>query len=317
MSDGSSKVPVVRLGELLVESCYGTNQPNSETGSTPVVGITHIRDGRVVLAEMSRVSLSATERRKLALRPGDILVTRTNSYDLVGQSGLVESETDAVFASYLVRLRVDASQVDPRYLNYWLNGPTGRRQVRRVSTRAVGQANVNPTELRRLVRIPLPPIAEQRRIARALSMWDSAIDNRHQQIDMRRSSWTAIAVGYSEMVGCGYHSVRLDDVASVETRQVDPRVTPYSGMRHLGPEDVVPGSGEFGVLRTAAELQLVSAKHLFAERSIVYSRIRPYLNKVCLPGFAGLCSTEMYPLAVDESVAVPEVSVPARGVRRD
>lgn len=186
MSRTRTAVPIVRLGDLLVDSSYGTNELSGARGSTPVVGITHIRDGRVRMTDMSRVSLPEAERQKLALRPGDILVTRTNSYDLVGQCGLVESETDAVFASYLVRLRVDSERADPAYLNYWLNSPAGQRQVRRVATRAVGQANVNPTELRRMVSVPLPPLAQQRCIASAVAIWDSAIDKTGQLIGLKR-----------------------------------------------------------------------------------------------------------------------------------
>ena len=176
MSDACAKVPLVRLGELLVDSCYGTSKRSGATGATAVLGITNIRDGRVRLTDTSRVSLGEAERRKLALRPGDILVTRTSSYDLVGQSALVVNETESVFASYLVRLRVDESRIDPAYLNHWLNSPGGRQQVRRMATRAVNQANVNPTQLRRQVYVPLPPIRDQRRIARVLAACDQCVE---------------------------------------------------------------------------------------------------------------------------------------------
>ncbi len=106
------------------------------------------------------------------MRSGDILLIRTNgNRAVVGQTGLVTDGIDAVFASYLVRLRVDTERVEPGYLNYWMNSPAGRRQVRRVITEA-GQANVNPSELQRLVRVPLPSVARQRQIASSIAVWD-------------------------------------------------------------------------------------------------------------------------------------------------
>lgn len=174
MSDGYPKVPVVRLGELLVDSCYGTSQRSSPDGLTPIVGIPHVHSGRVELDTRSRVDLPEDERRKLTLRSGDILLIRTNgNRAVVGQTGVVTGESDAVFASYLVRLRVDSERLEPRYLNYWMNSPAGRRQVRRVITEA-GQANVNPTELRKLVRVPLPSVSKQRQIASSISVCDQA-----------------------------------------------------------------------------------------------------------------------------------------------
>lgn len=182
-----SRWPVVRLGEIVVDSCYGTSEPSSAEGTVPVVGIPHIKDGRVRLTNMSCVKLSESERTKLALEPGDILITRTNSPELVGRSGIVEFGTNAVFASYLVRLRVDTSKTDPAYLNYWLNSPLGQRQIRRITTRAVCQANVNPTELKRQLHIPLPPPDEQRRIAEVLATWDAAIEKTERLIESKNA----------------------------------------------------------------------------------------------------------------------------------
>jgi len=151
-----------------------------------VVGISQVRDGRVCLVNLPRTNLSNSQRAKLSLRRGDILFTRTNSHDLVGQTGLVEIDTNAVFASYLVRLRVDPGRVDPRYLNYWMNGPVGRRQMQRIITRAVGQANVNPTQLREAIRVPLPPMAEQKRVADILDSWRSAIEKTNELAGLAR-----------------------------------------------------------------------------------------------------------------------------------
>ncbi len=99
MSDGRSKAPFVRLGDLLVDSCYGTSEPNTADGTTPVLGIPHVRGGRVRLTDLPRTQLPDAECAKLALRSGDLLPTRTNSHELVGQTGLVEVDTDAIFVS--------------------------------------------------------------------------------------------------------------------------------------------------------------------------------------------------------------------------
>ena len=179
------------LGELLLDSCYGTSEPSTSDGITPVIGIPHVRDGVVRLNGLPRSNLSMSERERLALREGDLLFTRTNSHELVGQTGIVEVDTDAAFASYLVRLRVDRRRLDPHYLNYWMNSPAGRRQVGRIVTRAVGQANVNPTELRRSVRVPIPSLAEQRHIAGIIATWDMAILGSERLLEQKRRQQVA------------------------------------------------------------------------------------------------------------------------------
>ena len=49
-------------------------------------------------------------------------------------------------------------------------------------------------------------------------------------------------------------------------------------------------------LRKASEENLISGKYLFSSDHILYSKIRPYLNKVASPNINGICSADIYPL---------------------
>lgn len=73
-------------------------------------------------------------------------------------------------------------------------------------------------------------------------------------------------------------------------------------MVHIGPENVESNTGRLTNLQTAAELGLFSGKYVFDDSAIIYSKIRPNLNKVALPGFAGICSADMYALWPDAEV---------------
>jgi len=71
-------------------------------------------------------------------------------------------------------------------------------------------------------------------------------------------------------------------------------------MIHIGPEDVEEGTGRILHPRTASELGLISGKYHFQPGEVVYSKIRPYLRKVALPSFEGICSADMYPLRAND-----------------
>ena len=98
------------------------------------------------------------------------------------------------------------------------------------------------------------------------------------------------------MVPEGWKKARFSEVATIANGQVDPRIEPYSEMLHIGPENVSAHTGQVTGCKTGKELGLISGKYEFDEEAIVYSKIRPSLNKVCRPRSKGLCSADMYPI---------------------
>lgn len=166
---------LVSVGDLLLGTQYGMNCPATEDGSTAIVGMKDIRDGRVLSRDLARVNVSNEDLASYRLKRGDLLINRTNSLDQVGKVGLVDTDRDDVFASYLVRLYVDKARIEPEYLNYWLNSDLAQRTIKRIATPAVGQANLNPTELQKYCLVPVAPEPQRARIVEILGAWDEAI----------------------------------------------------------------------------------------------------------------------------------------------
>ena len=164
------------LGEAIMATEYGRNDPTAADGNVPIVGMREISDGIVSLTGGGKIVGCPGGLVNQMLRAGDILINRTNSPDLVGKCGIVRENAPSVFASYLVRLSVDCKKADPEYINYWMNSRTADVAVKRISTRAVSQANINPTELLKNCPLPLPPLPEQRKIAEILRTWDAALE---------------------------------------------------------------------------------------------------------------------------------------------
>ena len=164
------------MDDVLRETEYGLSEPGHSSGDVPIVGMRDLVDGAVNFEELATVDSGGNDWSMYRLRRGDILLNRTNSPDLVGKVGYVREDSDAVFASYLVRLHVDQGHADAEYVAAWLNSGIAQRALKRLSTRGVSQANINPTEFRRHCLIPVPPLTEQRKIAEILRTWDEALE---------------------------------------------------------------------------------------------------------------------------------------------
>ena len=153
----------VRLGDIS-EIVYGyTARANPDAVGPKYLRITDIQDGAVDWSRVPSCEISPRDESKKGLRHGDIVVARTGS---TGKSFLVSQPPRAVLASYLLRVRVNDS-VLPEYLAYFFNSDRYWSHISDASRGSV-QANVNARILGNMP-IPIPPLAEQRRIVARLN----------------------------------------------------------------------------------------------------------------------------------------------------
>ena len=150
------------LEDIARDVTYGyTAKSNRTSGGAKMLRITDIQDNRVDWSQVPFCAISATDKVKYLLKKWDLVFARTGA--TVGKSFLIQDNvTDAVFASYLIRVRcIDNGMTS--YLRYFFNSPAYWNQITDFSA-GIGQPNVNGSKLKGLV-IPLAPLAEQKRIA--------------------------------------------------------------------------------------------------------------------------------------------------------
>ncbi|MDX2285337.1 MAG: restriction endonuclease subunit S [Bacteroidia bacterium] len=90
--------------------------------------------------------------------------------------------------------------------------------------------------------------------------------------------------------------VKLRDVAHLSREAINPEKiqpqTKYVGLEHIDSEgDMQP--------EYVSEGDLASMKYAFQPHHILYGKLRPYLKKIGIPGFSGICSTDIIPIEVD------------------
>jgi type I restriction enzyme S subunit len=139
---------------------YGLTASAAERKDGPrFLRITDIQDGRVDWSTVPSCDIPKEQIPKYRLSAGDLVFARTGA--TTGKSFLIGECPEAVFASYLIRVRVSAD-VDSRYLSAFFQSPDYWRQIEG-GKRGIGQPNVNGTVLGE-VQFPAAPLPEQRRI---------------------------------------------------------------------------------------------------------------------------------------------------------
>jgi type I restriction enzyme, S subunit len=185
----------VEAGSLYIDARYGTSKKCSvKPVGIPVLRVPNIARGVMDLTSLKYTELPAHEREKLEVRSGDVIVCRTNgSLDLVGKAAVIpELPEPYAFASYLIRLRLDAASVVPSYFHTFLSGGLGRGQIEKRARSTAGQFNLN-LEILRELELPLPPLYEQEEIVRRVAMMLAKVN--------AVTSFVASGATYLEVVG--------------------------------------------------------------------------------------------------------------------
>lgn len=200
---------------------------------------------------------------------------------------------DAYQRTYIIE-SVDKTRLLVKYLYYFLN-----MYVEVLRTQAIGGV-IKYIKIGNLTEalIPLPNVNKQTEFIQIFEKCEAIIHNRRQQLDNINQAVKSQFVG---MFGdlqtnpMSWPIVSFDDIAIIDGNMTTD-YEKYANYPHIGIDSIEKDTGNLHGYRTVSEDGVISGKYLFTPEHIIYSKIRPNLNKVALPDFEGVCSADAYPI---------------------
>ena len=184
--------------------------------------------------------------------------------------------------------------LNPRYLYYFCVDYNFERHNKAVTIPSLTKADLLKIEM------CLPPLDKQKSIVGELDKINELIRLKREQL--RDYDNLAQSIFYEMFGDEKYERRKLKNIVKVKSGQVSPLEDPYCDMVHVGPANIESNTGRLINLKTAKEENLISGKYLFDSSMVLYSKIRPNLNKVTIADFEGICSADMYPLIPSKSI---------------
>ena len=246
LSEGWAKK---QLKDICSKVEYGTAAKSQPEGKVPVLRMGNIQDGRIDWKNLAYTS-DQEEIDKYLLKYNDVLFNRTNSAEHVGKAAIYKGEMPAIFAGYLIRIHRKEELIDADFLNYYLNSDAVREYGRTVMSQSVNQANINGTKLKEYS-IPVPPLADQKRIVaildEAIEGIDGVIANTRKNLANARQLFESYLNDIFIRKGENWEDKKLGDVCE----NLDSRRVPITKSKRTSGE--IPYYGASGVVDYVAD----------------------------------------------------------------
>jgi len=147
---------------------YGYTARAADGGEYRFIRITDITDSGKLSATGAKYVDRSADAERYEVQVGDLLVARTGA--TFGKTVLIAEPLPAVFASFLIRIRLDESVVLPGYYWHFAQSSMYWRQARSLVSHG-GQPQFNANALKTLC-LPLPPLEDQERVITLLDNFD-------------------------------------------------------------------------------------------------------------------------------------------------
>ena len=297
----------VQLGKMLQP------QKKSETDTEEkYLCAANVGKNSLSLDTLKTMWFSQTEKHQFDLREGDLLVVEGGD---VASCAIIETPVrNLFFQNALHRVRPLHNE-SVAFLRYWLMTAKSYGYIDLICNKAT----IAHFSKEKFIALPIPVMPQdiQSKIVSFLDLECKQIDDllskSRSSIEEYKKLKQAVITqavtkgvrGEREMKDSGVEWIgeipvdwtiqRFARVAEVKSNLVSP--DNYLEYPQISPENIEKDSGKLLLpCKTVAEVGVISGNHLFYKGQILYSKIRPKLNKVCIAPFDGLCSADMYPI---------------------
>ena len=274
---------------ILREICDLVNYGYTASAKPEPIGpkflrITDIVPNRIDWTSVPHCKIDDEKFGKYQLKENDIVIARTGA--TTGYAKRIRVDHQAVFASYLVRIRINPNY-DSRYVGFVVESDEYKRFIQ-LNLGGAAQPNANAQVLTSFP-ISLPPLTTQRKIAAILSAYDDLIENNTRRIkileDMAQTLYREWFVHFRFP---GHENVPM---AESELGLIPQgwKVVPASEAMFVNPKTSVPrdtikpfvpmkSATEYSMLITEIEEKTGNSGAKFKNGDTLFARITPCLE---------------------------------------
>lgn len=207
------------LGDLLARLANGLTYDVSVISGHPVSRIETISSGEINYSKVGYID-NVTGCESYKMQKGDILYSHINSLAHVGKVAYYDGMQDLYHGMNLLLLRAN-EKIDSNYLYAYLLTSQAKLIAQVIAKPAVNQASISISDIRK-IKLAVPPMEEQKKIAEILGVWDEAIEKQNlliEKLELRkRALMQRLLTGKTRLPGFTepWQKVKLGEISTIK-----------------------------------------------------------------------------------------------------
>lgn len=283
----SSEITLGDVAEFIRGINFKPNDvvPLGTEGSVGCMRTKNVQD-ELDCSDVWAVPKEFVRREEQMLAEGDILVSSANSWNLVGKcSWIPKLEQPSSFGGFVSVLRGKPNKVEPRFLYRWFSWDYTQALLRSFGQKTTNISNLNIERCLNM-KLTLPPLPEQRRVAAILDQADAVRAKRREalaQLDSLTQSIFIAMFGDPNLNDKGWTVVSLGSICQ-SIWDIDHKMPKSvdSGLPFISAKDLVEnGKIAFDEVKLISreDFERLAKKGMPTKGDIIYSRIGANLGK--------------------------------------
>jgi type I restriction enzyme S subunit len=218
-------------------------------GSPAVLKVGCVSGGIFYPQENKRILESEIHRARLTVRKGTVIISRSNTQELVGECAYIKQDYPTLYLSDKTWQTIfkPGAQVDARWLGYLLSSPGVKQKLGNLSNGTSGSMKNISKETFLSLEVITPPPEEQSAIADFLDVVDRNIEQTDKlisaKIRRKRGLTQQLLTGrkrFAQFPGSTWKEVRLGDMTSESKLRNDGSLTSESLMAVTKLDGMIP-----------------------------------------------------------------------------